>query len=70
MSYMFYNCSKLTSLNLSNFNINYIKDMSYMFYKCFKLTNLNLSNFNTNNIHDNIQVLNYNIKELKSKKEL
>ena len=27
-------------------------------------------NFNTNNIHDNIQVLNYNIKELNSKKEL
>ena len=32
MSYMFYNCSSLTSLNLSNFNTNNVKDMSNIFY--------------------------------------
>ena len=47
ISYMFSDCSSLTSLNLSNFNTNNVKDMSYMFSKCFSLTYLNLSNFNT-----------------------
>ena len=28
---MFYNCSSLTSLNLSNFNTNNVTDMRYMF---------------------------------------
>ena len=32
MSYMFCDCSSLTSLNLYNFNSNNIKDMSYMFF--------------------------------------
>ncbi len=31
MSYMFYKCSCLTSLNLSNFNTNNITNMSSMF---------------------------------------
>ena len=31
---MFYNCSSLTSLNLSNFNTNNVKDMSCMFSRC------------------------------------
>ena len=30
-NYMFYHCNKLTSLNLSNFNTNNVKDMSCMF---------------------------------------
>ena len=50
MSHMFYNCSSLTSLNLSNYNTNHIIDMSYMFANCTSLTSLNLSNFNTNNV--------------------
>ena len=33
---MFYNCSKLTSLNLSNFNTNNIINMSYIFYNLHK----------------------------------
>ena len=48
---MFFKCSSLTSLNLSNFNINNVKDMSYMFFFCSSLTSLNLSNFNTNNVN-------------------
>ena len=37
---MFYYCSSLTSLNLSN-NVN---NMSYMLYGCSSLISLNLSN--------------------------
>ena len=49
---MFYNCSKLTSLNLSNFITSNVTNMSYMFCNCSSLTYLNLSNFNTNNVKD------------------
>ncbi len=41
---MFYNCSSLTSLNLSNFNTNNVNDMSSMFYNCSNLTSLNSKN--------------------------
>ena len=37
MSYMFNECSSLTSLNLFNFNNNNVKDMKGIFYKCFSL---------------------------------
>ena len=47
MSNMFYNCSSLTSLDLSNFNTANVTDMSYMFSYCSGLTSLNLSSFNT-----------------------
>ena len=51
-NYMFSYCSSLTSLNLSNFNTNYVTNMSYMFYYCSSLTSLNLSNFNTKYVTD------------------
>jgi surface protein len=41
MNDMFYNCSSLTSLNLSNFNTNNVQDMSRMLEKCSSLTSLN-----------------------------
>ena len=47
---MFYECSSLISLNLSNFNINNVINMSYMFFNCYSLYSLDLSNFNTNNV--------------------
>ena len=37
-------CSKLTPLDLSNFNTNNVINMSYIFYNCSKLTSLDLSN--------------------------
>ena len=40
MSHMFYNCSSLTSLNLSNFNTNNFHNMSSIFYECSSLTSL------------------------------
>ena len=50
MSYMFYGCSSLTSLNLSNFNTNNVNNMNHMFSYCSSLTSLNLSN--THNVKD------------------
>ena len=50
MSWMFFGCSSLTSLNLSNFNTAKVQDMSYMFSSCSSLTSLDLSNFNTANV--------------------
>ena len=72
LSYMFFYCSSLTSINLSNFNTNNVTDMGSMFAECSSLTNINLSNFNTNNVTDmdamfqgcsslkNINLLNFN----------
>ena len=47
---MFYNCSKLTSLNLSNFNTEKVTNMSQVFVNCSSLTSLDVSNFNTQNV--------------------
>ena len=47
---MFYRCSSLKELNLSNFNTNNVTNMEYMFSECSSLKDLNLSNFNTNNV--------------------
>ena len=49
---MFYQCSNLTNLDLSNFNTQNVTNMSWMFDCCESLTNLNLSNFNTQNVTD------------------
>ena len=50
MSYMFYNCSDLTSLDLSDFDTSNVTNMRYMFSGCSDLTSLDLSNFNTSNV--------------------
>ena len=47
---MFYECSSLTSINLSNFNTQNVTNMSHMFCDCYSLTNLDLSNFNTQHV--------------------
>ena len=52
MSCMFFGCSSLTNINLSNFNTNNITVMRYMFAKCLSLTNIDLSKFNTNKVID------------------
>ena len=51
MSYMFFNCSSLKELNLSNIKTN-VKDMSHMCYHCSSLKKINFSNFNTNNVRN------------------
>ena len=50
MTSMFYGCSGLTSLDLSNFNTSQVTNMTFMFYRCSGLTSLNLSNFNTSQV--------------------
>ena len=50
MSYMFYRCEKLQSLDLSNFNAAMVTDMRYMFYDCSNLQSINLSNFNAEKV--------------------
>ena len=45
ISYMLYECSSLTYLNLSNFNTNNVQNMSGIFSECSSLTSLNLSYF-------------------------
>ena len=52
MSYMFGNCSSLTSLDLSNFNTANVTNMEAMFTSCESLTTLDISNFNTTKVTD------------------
>ena len=47
MSYMFYDCSALKSLDLTNFNTAKVTYMYGMFDGCSALESLNLTNFNT-----------------------
>ena len=50
MSWMFFDCKALISLDVSNFNTENVTYMDYMFYGCKALTSLDLSNFNTQNV--------------------
>ena len=52
MSYMFYECRTLTSLDLSSFNTSAVTNMSSMFSSCSALTSLNLSGFDTSAVTD------------------
>ena len=47
---IFYECSSLTKIDLSNFNTNYVTNMVSMFNGCASLTKIDLSNFNTNKV--------------------
>ncbi len=52
MRWMFYNCSKLTSLDLSHFDTSDVDYMARMFSGCSNLTILDLSSFNTSLVDD------------------
>ena len=64
---MFYGCSSLKEINLSNFNTNNVINMSCMFYGCSSLKEINLSNFNTNNVTDMSYMFSRCLDELKLK---
>ena len=51
-NFMFDECNKIISIDLSNFNSKKIRNMSYMFSNCSSLKNINLSNFNTENVNN------------------
>jgi surface protein len=50
MSYMFYSCSSLTSLDVTHFNTANVTNMGYMFSNCSSLTSLDVSHFNTEKV--------------------
>ena len=50
MSYMFRNCSSLTSLDVTKLNTAKVSNMSYMFSGCTNLTSLDVTKFNTANV--------------------
>ena len=58
MQEMFNACSKLTSLNLSNFNTAEVTNMSYMFKSCKALTSLDLTSFNTAKVENMTEMFN------------
>ena len=53
---MFYNCSSLLSLDISNFNLSKASNINYMFYDCKSLKSLNLSIFE-NHLFEPIQAI-------------
>ena len=59
MSYMFWNCKNLSSLDLTNFNTTKVENMFGMFFFCEKLSSLVLSNFNTANVTDMSNMFSY-----------
>lgn len=52
MTGMFEYCSKLKSLDFSNFNTDNVRTMDFMFISCSSLTSLNLYKFKTENVTD------------------
>ena len=52
MSYMFSNCSSLTSLDVTHFNTANVTNMSSMFSSCSSLTSLDVTHFNTAKVTD------------------
>ena len=59
MSYMFWNCKNLSSLDLTNFNTTKVENMFGMFCFCEKLSSLVLSNFNTAKVTDMSNMFSY-----------
>ena len=51
-SYMFFCCSNIISIDLSEFYSNDINNMNHMFYWCKNLKKINLTNLNTQNVID------------------
>lgn len=52
MSYMFFNCSSLTSLDVTHFNTANVTNMESMFSLCSSLFSLYVTHFNTANVTD------------------
>lgn len=50
MSYIFMNCSSMSSIDLSNFNTVNVTNMTALFKGCGSLASLDLSSFNTSNV--------------------
>ena len=57
--FMFYNCSNITEIDLSNFDSSLANDMRYMFKNCTSLISINLTNFNTSNAQIMLDMFSY-----------
>ena len=49
---MFYNCSSLITLDLSNFDFSNVKNYNYMFENCHSLILLNIPKFNMKSVEN------------------
>ena len=47
---MFFMCTKIVEINLSNFNTSQVNNMKSMFQYCASLTSINLSNLDTSQV--------------------
>lgn len=61
MGHMFYNCSSLTSLDVTHFNTANVTNMSRMFSSCSSLTSLDVRNFNTANVMNMNGMFSYSV---------
>lgn len=52
LSYWFYRCANVSSIDLSGFVTSRVKDMSYMFYECSNVESLDLSGFDVHLVTD------------------
>ena len=67
MCNMFYECSSLKKLNLSNFNTENVKNMRCMFYGCSALEEINLDIFHFNDATNMSKMFNGCTDEIKRK---
>ena len=58
MSFMFFSCKSLTTLDVSCFNTSKVTDMQWMFSHCSNLKNLDLSMFDTYNVKNMWEMFN------------
>ena len=65
MSYMFYSCSSLTSLDVTHFNTAKVTNMNRLFSNCSSLTSLDVTHFNTAKV-TNMNNMFYNCSSLTS----
>ena len=59
MSLMFFDCPRITKLDVSNLNTSKVTNMNDMFNNCPKLTELNLSGFDTSKVTSMRTMFNY-----------
>ena len=59
MNKMFYYCTSLTSLDVTNFDTSNVTNMSSMFEGCCSLISLDVSNFDTSNVTDMSSMFNF-----------
>ena len=52
MSYMFYSCSSIISLDFSNFDTSFVTNMTAMFCECYSLKSISLKNYDTSSVED------------------